>query len=290
MTPRPGTLGATTVRRLGVTAALLLVGLVGSGCREAPGPSASSSASTTPTAGDQSSAHTAREPRRPSEGACFRLSYDQALAPTSRRRPVPCDRDHTSTTYLVGELDTVVEGHLLAVDAAQVQAGVARTCPARLADFLGATPVQLRLSTLRAVWFSPTLAQADRGANWFRCDAIALGGDDRLADLGPRLRGALASPAGRDRYGICGTSQPGRADFEQVICSSPHAWRAISTYDLAGEDYPGQAAIRAAAQDPCQAAAKARASDPLDYQWGFDWPTQRQWAAGQHYGLCWAPD
>ena len=32
------------------------------------------------------------------------------------------------------------------------------------------------------------------------------------------------------------------------------------------------------------------AEDALDYEWGYEWPTAEQWAAGQTYGRCWAPD
>jgi len=31
------------------------------------------------------------------------------------------------------------------------------------------------------------------------------------------------------------------------------------------------------------------ADDPLNYRWGYEWPTEQQWQAGQHYGICWAP-
>ena len=32
------------------------------------------------------------------------------------------------------------------------------------------------------------------------------------------------------------------------------------------------------------------AEDALDYEWGYEWPTADQWAAGQNYGRCWAPE
>ena len=58
---------------------------------------------------------------RPEVKACYRLAYDEAVAPTSRRKPVPCEREHTATTFHVGTLDAVVDGHLLAVDSRPVQ-------------------------------------------------------------------------------------------------------------------------------------------------------------------------
>jgi hypothetical protein len=212
------------------------------------------------------------------------------LAPTTDAAPVSCRRPHTAQTYHVGTLDPVVNGHLLAVDAKRVQAQVAEACPRRLGRFLRGTPAQLRLSALRAVWFTPTLEQSDEGESWYRCDAIALAGGDRLARLDRRVEGVLATPAGRERFGICGTARPGTPGFERIICSRPHAWRAISSYDVPGRSYPGAAAVRAVGQKRCQAAGQAVADDSLNYQWGYDWPTATQWRAGQRYGLCWAPD
>jgi hypothetical protein len=48
--------------------------------------------------------------------------------------------------------------------------------------------------------------------------------------------------------------------------------------------------VRAAGETPCEAAARRVASDSLNFRWGYEWPTEKQWDAGQHHGLCWAPD
>lgn len=273
-------------------------GSAGSGDPGASG--AGSSGASAPPSAAPSPPPAATQPPRPDRRGCYRLTYDQALAPTTHRKPVDCGRRHTATTYHVGDLDTVVDGHLLAVDARRVQAQVAAACPRLLPGFLGATDDQMRLTSLRAVWFSPTLAQSDAGQEWFRCDVIALARDGQLADLTPQLRGVLGTLDGRREFGICGTSQPGRPDFDRVICSSPHAWRAIGSYEAPGADggaagndagrYPGATKLQATAQAQCKDAARTQAADPLDFQWGYDWPTKEQWKAGQRYGLCWTPD
>ncbi len=226
----------------------------------------------------------------PAERACYRLAYDEALAPTAGQEPVDCQTRHTSVTYAVGRLDNVVDGHLLAVDADRVQAQVAATCPERLAAFVGGTREDRRLSMLRAVWFTPSVEESDAGAAWFRCDVVALAGPDRLAPLTGRVAGVLDAPAGRDRYGMCGTAEPGTPGFERVICSAKHSWRAIAVVPVAGDAYPGEKAVRAAGEDPCSDAGAAAADSALDYEWGYEWPTAEQWRAGQHYGRCWAPD
>ena len=142
---------------------------------------------------------------------------------------------------------------------------------------------------LRAVWFTPTVEESDAGANWFRCDVIAVAADGELAPLTGRLAGVLGTDAGRERYAMCGTAEPGTAGFERVICSADHTWRAIATVPFAAGTYPGDERVRTAGEAPCQDAGRAVADDPLSYRWGYERPTREQWDAGQTYGICWAP-
>lgn len=233
---------------------------------------------------------TATPAPEPAAVACYRLAYDEAVAPTSERRPVECARKHTSETFAVGRLDAVVEGHLLAVDSDRVQAQPAAACPDRLAAYVGGTLEHRRLSMLRAVWFTPGVEASDAGASWFRCDVVALAAEGELAPLTGRLQGALDRPADRERYAMCGTAEPGTTDFERVICSTRHSWRAIAVVPFDQARYPGEKAVRAAGEGPCRDAGAAAAESSLDYQWGYEWPTAEQWATGQRYGRCWAPD
>jgi hypothetical protein len=255
-------------------------------------PAAEPTSSSTPT---PTPVVAAPPPPPPVIDACYRLSFDEAIAPTSEEEPVGCDKGHTSQTFAVGRLDLVANGHLLAVDSAAVQKQVAHRCPAQLASYVGATEAQLRLSLLRPVWFTPTMEQSDAGAAWYRCDVIAVTGDKTVAKLDQDLKGALKKPEGRSALAMCGTAQPGTKEFSRVLCRDDHTWKAISVIDLADEakkkgTYPGEAAVKAAGQDACQEAARAIASDALDYEWGYEWPTKDQWQAGQTYGRCWSPD
>ena len=233
-------------------------------------------------------------PPPPTVGACYRLSYDEALAPTNADAPVPCTKPHTSQTFAIGELDLVANGHLLAVDSQAVRNQVAKRCPTELAPYLGATQDQLRLSLLRPVWFTPTIEESDLGAGWYRCDVIAVSGERTLAKFDRDLAKGLAKPAGRAEFAMCGTAEPGSKAFQHVLCREDHTWKAISVLDLSdlgrGGRYPGVKAVQQAGQDPCAEAARAIASDALDYEWGYEWPTADQWGAGQTYGRCWSPD
>ncbi|WP_341925297.1 septum formation family protein [Nocardioides psychrotolerans] len=226
----------------------------------------------------------------PEDRACYRLAFEDALAPTTAAATTACDGKHTSMTFAVGTLDTLVDGHLLAVDSQRVMDQVAEACPARLSDFVGGTLRDRRLSMLRAVWFTPTVEQSDAGADWFRCDVIAVAGQDALAPLTGRLSGVLAQPEGRERWAMCGTDDPDSPDFERVLCSQPHSWRAIEVVPFEDGRYPGVEAVREAGQTPCEDAGRSVADDALNFQWGYEGPSKEQWAAGQTYGRCWAPD
>lgn len=278
---------ATRLCALAIAAVLLLLSACSAGqpaedATSAPSESPSTSATPTPTP--------ASEPARPPVPACYDLDYDQAVKPTTGADPVPCGDRHTSSTFFVGEADSVVSGHLLAVDSDRVQRQIAEACPRRLPRFLGTTPRELRLSMLRAIWFSPSIEASDAGANWFRCDVIALADDRQLARLEGRMRGVLGTAAGRERYGVCGTTKPGAPKFRRIVCARPHSWRAIDSFDGPAGRYPGPARLRSIGEDVCQAAARSRAENSLDYEWAMDWPTREQWREGRRWGLCWAPD
>lgn len=278
------------MRRRALAVAAALVALAVSGCSGAdqePKPAASSApaSATTPT-----TPTTATEAPFPEDRACYRLTVEQAIAPTADLAPVDCETKHTSMTFAVGRLDNVAGGHLLAVDSQRVQDRVAATCPKEFAEFAGGSTEAQRLSMLRTVWFTPTVEESDEGAEWYRCDAIAVAGDDRLAPLHGRLRGVLGTPQGRDRFGMCGTTAPDDPDFERVICSERHTWRAIATVDFPPGPYPGVDAARSRGQTPCEDAGAAAADDALDYEWGYEWPTKEQWQRGQTFGRCWAPE
>jgi hypothetical protein len=229
-------------------------------------------------------------PAPPPVGACYDLTFDAAVAPTTDVEPTPCDQPHTSETVAVGTIDAVVDGHLLAVDSEHVQAQVASACPQQLIKYLGGTPRNLRLSLIRPTWYTPTVAQSDQGADWYRCDAVVLAGAKELAKVRGSLKGALKRPQPRPQHAMCGTAAPDAKNFQRVPCSAKHSWRAIDVVTFPEGKYPGLKKVRSAGRSQCEDAGAEVAEDPLDFQWGYEWPTKEQWATGQNYGRCWAPD
>lgn len=272
--------------------ALLVLG----GCTGGSGSSAEPS--TSPSAAATLPSEPATTPRpvvppAPGKTACYRLAPGQLTRPTNDSEPVPCNSPHTSRTIFVGTLDTVVNGHSVAVDSAFVQRQLASTCPRKLASYVGGSAKARDLSRFAVVWFSPTLAESDRGADWFRCDLVAFSVETSLLGLPrtpPGVRGALDRPDGLDTYGLCGSAAPGAAGFERVICGRPHAWEAFDTIGLpGGKRYPGAGRLRDAGDEECKSRAAARADDALKFRYGWEWPTREQWATGQRFGYCWVP-
>lgn len=238
----------------------------------APTPSASSD----PTP----SATTAPPPPRPRAGQCRQLGFAAAVATSDDTPAVRCTRPHTALTIAVDPLPA---------DAA----AVGPRCRRQAAAYLGGTVAERQLTMLHPVWFVPTPEQQDAGADWFRCDLIAVRTEGRLALLSGVAKGFLGSEAA-DRYAMCATAAPGEPGFTRVVCGTAHSWRAISTVpllDAAGPRgrYPGVATVRARGQEPCKQAGADAASDPFAYRWGYEWPTAVQWADGQTYGICWVP-
>ena len=279
-------------------AALLLVagctGGGGEGGDGSPGRSGSPDSSTgAATGGSPTAPAEASPPPAPRAKACYRYAFGQLGRTSNEDDPVPCTGRHNAQTVHVGRLDLVVDGERLPVDAARVRAQMARTCPRAMSRYVGGTREDRALSRFAVVWFAPTPEQAAQGADWFRCDLVAIAAQDRLHPLParPRVAGVLDRAAGPATYGLCGTAEPGTSGFERVICDRRHSWRAVATIPLAGgKRYPGTARVRRAGDESCRERVAGQAEDPLSFEYGWEWPTREQWDNGQRYGYCWAPD
>lgn len=229
-------------------------------------------------------------PDQPEQADCYRFRYDELARTTTGRDPVDCAERHNAVTIHVGRLARVADGS--ALDSTAVRAKVGEDCRGRLARHLGGSTSDRKLSRFHAVWFVPTSEQLDQGAGWYRCDAVAFAASGRLAQLPRprRLDGVLDRPAALSTYGLCGTAEPGSPRFERVICDRRHSWRAVSTIRIRGtQEYPGIGVVRAAGDDTCRERVRRLSSSPLEFRYGWEWPTRDQWRHGQRHGYCWAP-
>jgi hypothetical protein len=234
-------------------------------------------------------------PEPPRAGECRRLDLDEATLATSDAPAVPCSRRHTAVTIHVGRLSAAVPGGDAApldVESDPVQRRVAESCRSRLPRFLGGDEEALTLSRFQVVWFTPTAEEHEGGADWFRCDVLAPDRGDQLLTLPPprALEGVLDKADALDTFGLCGTAAPGAPGFERVACARNHSWVAIGTIPLEGGNrYPGKAEVRQAGDEPCAERVREARGFPVEFQYGWEWPTAEQWAAGQRYGFCWSP-
>ncbi|MGI9156384.1 MAG: septum formation family protein [Marmoricola sp.] len=278
------------LRLLPLLLAALLTGCGGgAGRAKAEAPASSGTATPSATSTATPSATPTTRPRVPKVADCYRLDLKAATSPTSGSGPVSCKARHTAVTVFVGRIDPVVDGHLLAVDAKEVQDQIATTCPTKVPGWVGGARQDQRLSRFTAIWFSPTLAESDAGADWFRCDVVAIGAAGQLASLPGTVKGSLSSSSALDAFGTCGTSAPSEKGFEQVICARPHTWRAATLIDIPQDAKYLGPNMQATGDNACKAEAQQRATDPLVYTWSFQWPTRDEWNAGRRYGLCWVP-
>ncbi len=267
----------------GVTAALL------AGCTGGPGPGESDDppAAASPTPSAEPSRTPAPAP--PEVGGCHRLTLAEATAPVDTTGPVGCRTRHTAVTVAVGRLPLLASGHLLAVDSRQVRQRVADACPPSLLRRAGGDETTRRLSRLRVVWFTPSLEQADAGADRYRCDLVAVRDEDRLLPLPARVTGLLDRPRSLDTFGTCGTAAPDARGFRRIACADPHRWRAVDTVDLPRAARHLDPAVTRRGKAACEDVAAARADGELRYSWAFEWPTRAQWREGQRWGWCWVP-
>ena len=276
------------MRVLRVLAGCLAVVVLATGCTSSsPGsdqePAAEQSPSTTPTATETVPPDPGPTPK---VGQCHLLSFRQALAVVGGTDPVACGRKHTAQTYFVGRLRLETPaGRTRRVDSDAAQRQARTTCLSRLPRHLGITPRELRLTMAQAVWFTPSPQRAEAGADWFRCDVVAVASPRQLQQLPRRTQGWGRAPV----VAMCATAAPGTKGFRRVGCGAEHAWLAVSTVDLPGAKLPAPGAVADLMDAPCGDVARARAGDPLDFTWSQESPTKEQWSSGQRYGICWVP-
>lgn len=271
-------------------------GLFGGGTGDAAdAPSESESASVSdgrePSPGplDERTARPRPEAPRPAVGDCRRLDWrDTRRAVTDAgSEPTRCSTAHTAETFARGTLDAVPGSG--GEPGLRRYAGTSVQCRSALVDWLGADEAAYELSMFAYVVAVPTAEDRAAGARWWRCDVFATDQPGELTRLHGTTRRALAGPTA-DRWATC---VRGRLDAtpEQVLCSEPHEWRAVSAHRLGrrGADYPGRNVVADRMRRTCQDAVGAYEGDPLDgFDYGWLRPTLDDWRAGQRFGLCFA--
>jgi hypothetical protein len=278
-----------TTRTIRTTATALVALAALSGCGGGSSDGSAGTPAVSPLPSASSSTLDSVEAERPEPGDCHQMTLADVTASSAAGTSSDCQHRPTAITVAVGRL--AVKGKPVAADSPAAQQLMERTCRPKAAAWLGTDPRTLRLSRLTAIWFTPTPAQVDAGAQWFRCDVVGFDRGNHLIGFPAPydLKGSLRSDKGFARYALCGTAKPGTKGFDRVACSLKHSWKAIATVDLkGGKAYPGTAKVRDEGSSTCRDKANA-ATDATRYDYGWEWPTAQQWRAGQRYGFCWVP-
>jgi len=222
----------------------------------------------------------------PTLGDCRRLTPEDVKHPSNATATVACTEPHTAQTFAVGPLPPSL--HDVEYDDRRLGEIAYTTCSEAFEKFLGADESLVMRTILSWAWFRPSEKAWDAGARWYRCDVVG-GGEtsETYLDL-PKTAKALLAPR-PDRWMICANG-PTVADSDKVPCTEPHSWRAVTTIKLAEPDdpYPGDQVVEVRTQQYCSDSVGAWLSYPVNYDYGYTWFHEAEWAAGNRRSVCWA--
>jgi hypothetical protein len=219
-------------------------------------------------------------------GACRDLKAADLGRPTNTSAVVPCSRRHTAQTFAVG---TLPAGTGSAYDDKRHGSWVFATCSRAFRDFLGVDESLALRVQLSWAWFRPSARGWKNGARWYRCDLVGgPTGATELRDLPTTARGLFAS-ARPDAWMTCALGA-GVTRGARIPCSQKHAWRAVTTVKVGqpGDAYPGDRVVQVRSREFCQASVGGWLHYPPDFDFGFTWFHDDQWAVGNRRAICWA--
>ncbi len=228
-------------------------------------------------------------PAAPKAGACRRLAYRDISHYSNAASPVPCSSRHTAYTFAIKQLPrNVVPG--VSIGNKSIQQAAATTCRNSFRVFIGGDPAQRALSRLTVTYFLPDQRGFDLGARWIRCDVIALQGPNALGPLPPgNPHDLLNRSTALHSYGVCAAGDPGAAGSRLLMCTQPHAYRAVVALRLGTDKqrYPGLKVTRDAGQQRCRSYLSNTLGLLGGYTFAWTYPTVNDWRSGQRFGYCW---
>jgi hypothetical protein len=224
----------------------------------------------------------------PELSACRELTPDDIALPDNDSEVVDCSETHTAETFAVGTFPPeVAKG--AAVDDPKLGAYIYDVCNKRFGKFLGGDESTVMRSMLTWAWFRPTEDAWEKGARWYRCDAV--GGTELSEELRPLPESTKGLLGGRpdDTWMTCAVGET-VAGSDKVSCSEPHDWRAVTTIKVGreGDPYPGDQLVEVRTRDFCSDSVGAWMNYPVDYDFGYTYFRQAEWKAGNRRSICWA--
>ena len=223
----------------------------------------------------------------PELGACRVLAPADITKSTNGTETVPCKEKHTAETFAVGTFPADVAGSK--VDDAALGGYVYPRCQKKFQEFLGGDESLVLRSTVTWAWFRPSEAAWEKGAHWWRCDAVG-GGEQSpsFVDLPTTAKGILLGKPD-DRWMVC-VNGPSVSGSDKIPCSQKHTWRAVTTIVLGKPDdpYPGDRVVEVRTRDYCSDSVGAWLNYPVDYDYGYTWFHEAEWKTGNRRSICWA--
>lgn len=224
----------------------------------------------------------------PKLGACRILTPEDIAEPSNPSEVADCTDEHTAETFAVG---TFPESLTADADVEDLELGayIYKTCDERFQAFLGGEESTVMRSTLTWAWFRPSEEAWDKGARWYRCDAVGGGEQSRSFMNLPETAKGLLLGIPSDRWMTC-VDGPTVAGSVKIACTQPHTWRAVTTIKLGepGDPYPGDRLVEVQSRDFCSDSVGAWLNYPIDYDFGYTYFHEAEWKAGNRRSICWA--
>jgi hypothetical protein len=222
----------------------------------------------------------------PKLGACRDVSAGDLRRASNATPVVSCSRRHTAETFAVGTLPKETGA---SYDDRRHGTYVFDTCSRAFRDFLAVDESLAMRVQLAWAWFRPSERSWGRGARWYRCDVV--GGRDGAKVLRPlptEARGLFSTDL-PDAWLTCarGATVP---HSSKVPCSEKHDWRAVTAVKIGQpkDPYPGDRIVQVRSRDYCSDWVGAWMHYVPDYDFGYTWFREADWATGNRRSVCWA--
>jgi hypothetical protein len=203
---------------------------------------------------------------KPKVGQCHQLSARQLASYTDSKKPVSCSKRHNLQTVAVVTSSTSLAG---LSDDELTDKAYGACLPAYRKAAGGATKVAMTAYMLNL--FTPTAAQRQAGARWFRCDVSLQQGRRYAVPLTHRLKRKFARGHLTDAVRRCLTSQR-----VNTTCDKSHAYRVMKAFEMSGTTYPATDA---------QKLAPMNRHCPKGWDIAFP-PSEFSWAYGNRVVVC----
>jgi Septum formation len=207
--------------------------------------------------------------QKPHVGECRNITMAHVYKRTNSTSPIDCAEAHTVQTFKVGKL----RERLFKGPRRDLARAVWKKCDPAWEKAMGrTTKVRLQTAYRYALW-TPTKAEQRRGARWFRCDILLLGGRYSLAPLTVTTAPFISNPI-PDSQRLCLNPK-----YYYTTCERPHIQRTRAAVKLKNRPWPGKERVINMIAKKCRAAVPGTTTY-------FYPPSRAQWKAGLRWFRC----